>query len=141
MIQNFADYINEGKQVGIIYHFTSLTKFKSILNSDCLLGSQMNQYDKNDENFYISFTRNKNLFKQKHLGIDGNLVKITLDGDKLSNTFKFSPFNALHSQKMYRIEAEERLNLKNKYKLSNLDKYVIKYEIIPYEYLKYNNSI
>ena len=65
--------INEGKQVGDLYHFTSIVNLKEILKSKILIPSK--------ERKYISFTRNKNLATLDNEKRD---VKITIDGDKLN---------------------------------------------------------
>ena len=60
MIKKFNDFINEGKSVGNLYHFTNKSSLDNILKDDILLGSFM--YEENDiDLFGVSTTRNKNL--------------------------------------------------------------------------------
>lgn len=73
--------ITEGKQVGTLYHFTSIDNLKKILKSGTLIPSK--------ERKYISFTRNKNLTTLDNEKRD---VKITIDGDKLSTKYKIIPY-------------------------------------------------
>ena len=73
--------INENKQIGNLYHFTSLANLKLILKSGILTPSK--------ERKYISFTRNKNLAT---LGTEKHDVKIVIDRDKLSNKYKIQPY-------------------------------------------------
>jgi len=75
--------LEEGKQVGIIYHYTSLPNLKNILSQNKLKGSYINIHG--EETTGVSTTRNKN-FKY-----DDNEVQIVLDGDKLSNNYKILP--------------------------------------------------
>ena len=87
---NILKEITEGKQVGILYHYTSKAGLKSILDSNQLNASK-EHYLGNDL-YYISFTRNKNFHKK---GANWNVktdYRITIDGNKLSNQYKIHPF-------------------------------------------------
>jgi hypothetical protein len=82
--------LNEGKQVGTLYHYTSKDGLKGILKSNSIKASE--EYYLGGEIYYISFTRNKNFHKK---GMKFNVktdYRITLDGDKLSNRYKIQPF-------------------------------------------------
>ncbi len=84
------DILNEGKQVGKIYHYTSEAGLKGILASNKLKASE--EFYMGNELYYISFTRNKNFHKK---GANWNVktdYRITVDGDKLSNKYKIKPF-------------------------------------------------
>jgi hypothetical protein len=110
--------LDEAKQLGIIYHFTSINSDKtkgifSILDSNKFLGSEIsvlplgNVHDRDfqpfgksgkkyidkgvDKLYYLSTTRDKFLYK-KNPKIKGSTVRIVLDGDKLSNKYKIQPF-------------------------------------------------
>lgn len=83
--RKWTETINEGKQVGTLYHVTSPEKYKKIINQNVLKGGFINIDGK--ETVGISTTRNKN-FKY-----DGNTVQIALDGDKLSNKYKIRPYD------------------------------------------------
>jgi len=84
------DLINEGKQVGLLYHYTSEKGLESILQSNKLNAST--ELYQGHELYYVSFTRNKNFHKK---GANWNVktdYRITIDGDKLSNKYKIQPF-------------------------------------------------
>jgi hypothetical protein len=82
--------INEGKQVGPLYHYTSANGLKGILQSNKINASEENYLG--NELYYISFTRNKNFHKKgSKFGVSTE-YRITLDGDKLSNKYKIRPF-------------------------------------------------
>ena len=110
--------LDEAKQLGTIYHFTSINSDKtkgifSILDSNKFLGSEIsvlplgNVHDRDfqpfgksgkkyidkgvDKLYYLSTTRDKFLYK-KNPKIKGSTVRIVLDGDKLSNKYKIQPF-------------------------------------------------
>jgi len=74
--------IKEAKQVGILYHFTTINNLEDILKSKGL---------KSDFFDYISFTRNFNLQKTSDYFKD-HKVRLTFDGNKLSNKYKIEPF-------------------------------------------------
>ena len=73
----------EGKQVGLLYHYTNPGAALSILVSDYL---QTGQYG------CISFTRNKNYHLKKDLVREGG-VRFTFDGDGLSQNNKIFPYS------------------------------------------------
>lgn len=72
----------EGKQVGLLYHFTSIDAMLHIVAN--------NELGKNDDKYEkISATRNKNFYKSTK--IIPTECCIILDGDKISNKYKISP--------------------------------------------------
>ncbi len=80
------EYLNENKQVGLLYHFTNLSSLNKILDENKMYGSFM--YEENEiELFGVSTTRNKNL----NYDSQKNNIRITLNGDKLSNNYKIKP--------------------------------------------------
>jgi ribosomal protein S18 acetylase RimI-like enzyme len=82
--------LEENKQVGILYHYTSVDGLKGILQSNSIKASEeiyMGNYL-----YYISFTRNKNFHKKRSKFGVKTEYRITLDGDKLSNKYKIQPF-------------------------------------------------
>ena len=82
--------LKESKQVGPLYHYTSADGLKGILSSNRINASEENYLG--NELYYISFTRNKNFHnKGQKFGVKTE-YRITLDGDKLSNRYKISPF-------------------------------------------------
>jgi hypothetical protein len=87
---NAALTLDEGKQVGPLYHYTSADGLKGILNSNRINASE--EYYLGNDLYYISFTRNKNFHnKGTKFGVKTE-YRITLDGDKLSNKYKITPF-------------------------------------------------
>jgi hypothetical protein len=95
------DLLNEAKQVGILYHFTGFKPLTKILENNCLGMLRRGGYDE-----YVSFTRNKNFDQVAKIfdlktGINGwwrseigCICRITVDGDKLSNNYKFEPWRS-----------------------------------------------
>lgn len=127
------DILNEAKQIGNLYHFTFFqegnTLFK-ILKSGVLKPSSARM----EKNGYISFTRNKSL---------GNLqfykpVRITIDGDKLSNKYKIQPYSQLKPETDYDKEygsdiGYSKANNNSEFEeIINSNKYGGSIEIIPY---------
>lgn len=72
----------ERKQVGTLYHFTKFENLLGIIDSNGLL---------NGEHNYISFTRNYDLVNLSRY-FEGHSVRLTFDGDKLSDKFKVEPY-------------------------------------------------
>jgi hypothetical protein len=130
--------IVEGKQVGILYHNTSIKKAIQIIKTNKLktkLDTEhiFTDYRNKDEDFifimghpvhkdylegkikaFISFTRNKNYRR-----VEDN-VQFILDGDKLSENYKISPYSHFGGRSY--DEMEERI-----YKdIDDLQKYIIK---------------
>jgi hypothetical protein len=82
--------LQEGKQVGLLYHYTTANGLKGILQSNKINTSEENYLG--NELYYISFTRNKNFHKKgAKFGVSTE-YRIALDGDKLSNKYKIKPF-------------------------------------------------
>lgn len=119
LITKFDEFLNERKNMGTIYHFTkSIEKLSTILNEDKL---------KAIWHSYISFTRNKNMWNFKFFGDNTNKykIRIMLDGDRMSDKWKFEPF--LYDQdRDFRNEAEERVN---KWEMVGIIKYIKKISI------------
>jgi hypothetical protein len=82
--------LNEGKQVGTLYHYTSAAGLKSILRSNRINASE-ESYNYEDQ-YFVSFTRNKNFHKRGMMSGVKTEYRITLDGNKLSNKYKIQPF-------------------------------------------------
>lgn len=99
IIKTFEKFILEAKQVGNVYHFTSFYATKLILESMSIKFSEF--YTEDSDNYLnyeyrFSFTRNKNLFKQltNSQKSEGGIkfeIRLTFDGDLLSNFLKFKP--------------------------------------------------
>lgn len=99
-IANLESLLLEGKQVGTLYHNCDITKFvKYIIPGDILKASGLYYNNISKSNTAVSFTRQRKV----PLGVidslisDGVYVKITVDGDKISNRYKVFPYNDLES--------------------------------------------
>ena len=130
--------ITEGKQVGILYHNTHIknaiqiiktNKIKTFLDTKHIFTDYRNKpedfifmmghpvhknYLEGKTKAFISFTRNKNYRRVE------NNIQFILDGDKLSENYKISPYSHFGGRSY--DEMEERI-----YKdINNLNKYLIK---------------
>ena len=88
-LKKILEELTEGKQVGILYHYTTLNKLKPIISSDALVPGAYGDWEE------ISVTRSKdrNQFGVAELS-DASLV---LDGDKISYNHKVYPYHDLES--------------------------------------------
>ena len=87
---SFKHYLSESKQVGTLYHFTSLDSIEEIMKSDKLVSGN-NFQNKKVGNDVISTTRSKHGVNIRGTGkvkLMYGRVRIELEGDKLSNNFK-----------------------------------------------------
>ena len=136
MIITFTHFLNERKQLGIIYHFTTFDNLIGILKSNSLISGY----------HYISFTRNR-LFDDGKFDLN---VRIVFDGDRLSDKYKIEPFlyddkfKDEHGIPRFKKEAEERIisGIEKSYdggiypyELKNIKKYIIRIDIIENRYL------
>ena len=130
------EVLEEGKQVGKLYHFTSYLSMAKITSSDFKLKG--GSFDL--ENL-VSFTRNKNF---KSYSVTTDQVRITLNGDKLSSKYKITPYaDTSHNYGRYSKrqagneiegdESEERINIKSHGGYINILPYLEVIEIIPYK--------
>ena len=150
MITDFKLF--ERKQIGIIYHFTSLVNLYYILKDDHLIAYR--DIDDEIKNIYpskknkdaittFSFTRNKNLAKDIEQGqIDTLLTsRIDLDGDSMSDKYKFNPYNwqnhldKLRDYTKSSSEAEEMIISDSSY-LNGINEYITKVTVPPLDYFE-----
>lgn len=126
--------LNEAKQVGDIYHFTSYENMISIINDDFNLKS----FGSNPDNSYISFTRNKNM-SSPTIYKD---VRIIVDGDNLSNKYKIEPFADIKAGfgRKSKDESEERVNVFKKNDKIDIKKYIKSIDILDPTMLKENED-
>lgn len=84
-LQTFEEFVNEAKKVGPLYHFTKEEHIESIKTK----GIRFNKDNSTLKNikYSISTTRDK---KQKPWSYD---IRITLDGDAISERYKIMPIN------------------------------------------------
>ena len=81
--------INEAKQVGLLYHVTSMDGFHNIVNSNFIFKSQLNSGIKGKGEASISFSRKP---KGDFMPTLGRMVRFNVDGDKLSHKYKIVPY-------------------------------------------------
>ena len=112
-----TDLLNEAKQVGTIYHYSTFEAGLKILKSNQLKSSDAADSTNAKPVFAVSFTRDKR-FHDNHV-VDfsrssfGNTAQLrfTINGDKLSNKFKVQPYSQQgpFSKDKKGFEAEERV--------------------------------
>jgi hypothetical protein len=127
----------EAKQVGIIYHFTSLYSFFCMVSNIGNLSKKENTINIVSGRDHISFTRNYNMRSYSIITEKRN-VRISIDGDKLSNKYKIKP----HLDQEYQIddkeEREERIKMnKNQYYI-NITDCIIQVDILNEPIVDYN---
>lgn len=77
-------YLNEAKQVGDLYHFTPISNLKDILLTQFLYPNDEDQ---------VSTSRRPNMSTRDFQDMKRNsIVRLTLDGDKISTKYKVRPF-------------------------------------------------
>ena len=74
-------FLKEAKQVGILYHYTTLPAAFTILRDNRLVG----------KGSFVSFTRSQNYHKTMFATPKPPYVRLAFDGDKISNNFKTEP--------------------------------------------------
>jgi hypothetical protein len=101
--------IIEGKQVGTIYHGTTINNLYSMITKDKKIQLSADKIGINSDSFYpyYSFTRNP------HIKIFADGVRIELNGDRMSDKYKFKPFkyNGTEGEDEERIDAEKYENV------------------------------
>lgn len=88
-----SEILSESKQVGIVYHFTSLYGAIKIVEDNRIKAGRAT---KNINGKTISTTRNKHFSKQRidgELQIQGAYFAFELDGTALSNRYKVKPYD------------------------------------------------
>jgi len=119
----FEQGLTEGKQVGIIYHYTMIGNLIKILKDFKLKDLEFNRG-------YISFTRTGNSLSDK---VRWSQARIVIDGNKLSNSYKItSDSQAIAGGKLLKVksfknkQAEERIYKKE----VDITKSIIQVDII-----------
>jgi len=77
------DFLNEGKQIGLLYHYTNIKNIKNILDKGLKFSEPQEEIS---NEYFISTTRKKQNWKHKTL--------IVLDGNKISEKYKIVPIQA-----------------------------------------------
>jgi len=125
----FKEYLDEAKQVGLIYHFTTLENAWLILSDMELVTDDSTDFNAFDSGFSlkraregVSFTRNKNLKITANAGGKAGkswgAVRIVFDGDKMSNKYKFEPYVDTQNHVITQDDQREEIIKKPKVKLS-----------------------
>ena len=106
--------IQEGKQVGTLYHYTSLKIADKILKEGFIAGSDKSISGYSDEirgknKHSLSFTRDKNFHEVYRVIGAYPECRFVIDGDALSNKYKIQPAAAkgFEKKKSKDFEAEE----------------------------------
>jgi hypothetical protein len=100
--------LNERKQIGTLYHFTDVDALLDILKSNKMLTVPRRGMGDDPNFYYASFTRNKNMFLNKPKLYTDIEVALVLDGDMLSDKYKFESFSSSETSKP---EYEERIKI------------------------------
>jgi hypothetical protein len=123
------DILNEAKQVGTLYHFTTFSSLLNILKTNTLKAS--NKFEK-DKPPTVSLTRDK-LGDIGGVGGSGTkTVRISIDGDKLSNKYKITPYNYYSNYPDYK-ESEDEMEEIIQGDIKNIIDYIIEVRINPAE--------
>ena len=138
-IKHFNNYISESIATPILYHFTKIDRLDNILKNNTLnlthnLGSKVDEYG--NKIYYMSFTRLKSTksgYGTKF--INPNSVRITFDGTKLNNNYKFLPIYYYGLKRTLDImnrpntdETEDRL-VSDKDIIPNANKYIKRIDV------------
>jgi hypothetical protein len=111
------EQLDESKQVGIIYHYTTFENGLNILKSNKLKSGETADSTKVNPIYGISFTRDKRFHNDHNVGFEESSfghtpqLRFTIDGDKLSNKFKVGPYSqqGAFDKSKKGFEAEERV--------------------------------
>jgi hypothetical protein len=111
------EQLDESKQVGTIYHYTTFEAGLKILQSNQLKSGEAADSTKQTPVFAISFTRDKRFHDNHVVGFDESSfgytpqLRFTIDGNKLSNRFSVQPYSqgGAFSKDRKGFEAEERV--------------------------------
>ena len=119
------DLLKEAKQVGVLYHYTTLENLKNIIREN-----KLKAYNHPPS---ISFTRVMNDYLEMWFGAGEGSYILVINGDMLSHNYRIRPYRDYHSdmidpQTGQEIdEYEERVDRD----INNLDRYLIKI-ILPF---------
>jgi len=112
--------LNEARQVGKLYYFGPYRRLDRLVNNGFKLSSTIQPF--------VSFTRNKSMVSDTI----ANEVRLTLDGDMLSQRHKITPF--AHSAAGYgrssADEAEERIDLSKHPQGVDISKAILSVELM-----------
>jgi hypothetical protein len=125
--------IFEGKQVGILYHWTTFASIYSILQENYLKATSSIRDDAtsfNSDDFYgVSFTRDKIFhgWKNRHYPME---VCMVVDGDKLSNNYKLLPYDDFFDGKLKpKKNVADEMETRTNKSIEKISKYIIRIEL------------
>ena len=125
----FKELFKEGKNIGYLYHFTSIKNALLIVKQNKLLPGNTG---------IISFSRSKSLI---HYPTDfSKQISFIIDGNKLSNNYRLTPYSYHYLDQNVvnkTDEMEERLDTGKM--INDIKKYIIK--IIIYKNLYYSSIV
>ncbi len=141
LIDILKESLKEGKQVGVLYHFTNYMFAKMIIDDGLKLkvvSKPKGLHKTPDYAKYVSFTRNKDL---KSPTIDRE-VRFKVDGDAMSNRYKIEPFADIKAGFGRRSsdEAEERVDVEMRGGSIDISPYLLSIEIMDPTALKENQQ-
>ena len=123
-MKSFKEFYIEAKQVGILYHYTTLRYLLQIIDVD-RLGSEHGSRE-------VSFTRDKNFHQHRRVGVYPE-VRFMIDGDRLAHNYKIRPYNFFDKGRPHSgsyDEQEEQVDGPINY----FSRYVIKLQILKNEF-------
>ena len=123
--QRIDAHLQEGKQLGKVYHWTSSNGASGIGSDN---GFRSNAHDARTRGAVLSVTRDKDTSFWPYDEVDW---RFTLDGDKITQHHKVGPYSDSdtgHTRASGRSEAEEEIYIPRGKKLGPLKKYVTKVE-------------
>lgn len=97
-MKTLQSYITEGVSEG--YHFTHAESLIKILKSDTYKCSKDDGYNPQGYDYYMSTTRSQNANTGYSTGFisDKNVVKLIIDNNKLSHTYKIIPIDMMRGK-------------------------------------------
>ena len=133
-----TDYIiNESKQVGLLYHWTSFISAYKIVKTNYIKSANRSIRDDaktiNRENeFGVSFTRDKTFHKDnsKFYPMEACII---IDGDKLSNNYKLFPYNdffaGIDKPKYKSAKESDEMETRTNKSINDIKKYIVRIEL------------
>lgn len=85
-------FINEAKQVGLLYHVCSIKSMAFNASKDSIFGGKWYGNSLSTDSV-ISFTRDKNYIVCTHADNEDPVIQLVLDGNKISELKKIVPYN------------------------------------------------
>lgn len=110
----------EAKNYSILYHHTKFSSLIKILTDNKLVAGSTG---------YVSFTRNKN-FSSKIIGLSGSGTEILINGSKLSERYKITPFKYQSDELHIHDESEERV----KGDIKNVLNYIVRINLYRHDF-------